>query len=62
MNWLRILLSENVPINRPMLKEKDRDFANELNIESFEAPDTWMKKWKKRCVYISDLLCILTCF
>ena len=60
--WLRILHSEKVSINRPTLKKRDHDFANEFNIESFEASDIWMKKWKERCVYIFDLLCILIYF
>ena len=33
--WLLILHSENVQINGPLLKEKARDLANELNIEYF---------------------------
>ena len=33
--WLLILHCENVQINGPLLKEKARDLANELNIEYF---------------------------
>ena len=51
--WLRILHSEEVPINRPTLKKRDHDFANEFNIESFEASDIWMKKMERKVrIYI----------
>ena len=46
--WFLILRSENVPIRRPMLKEKALKFAGGLNIEGFQASEGWLEKWKKR--------------
>ena len=42
--WLLILHSESVPANGPLLKEKALEFANELNIESFQVSQGSLEK------------------
>ena len=44
--WLVMLRSENIPVGGPMLKEKALEFAKELGIESFQASDGWLTRWK----------------
>ena len=43
--WLLILRNENVPVNGSMFKEKALQFANELNIEGFQASEGWLEKF-----------------
>ena len=43
-----MLRSENVPISGPMLKEKAIEFAKEMSVESFQASEGWLEKWKNR--------------
>ena len=45
--WFLILQSENVPVIGPILKEKARKSAGELNIDGFQASEGWLEKWKK---------------
>ena len=40
---LLILRSENILINGPLLKGKALEFANELNIEGFQASEGWLE-------------------
>ena len=42
--WLLILRSESVLVNRALLKEKASEFANERNIEGFQASEGWLEK------------------
>ena len=42
--WLLNLRSENVHVNKPLVKEKALEFANELNIEGFQASKGWLEK------------------
>jgi hypothetical protein len=49
--WLLMLRSENIPISGPMLKEKALEFAKELGVESFQASEGWLTKWKNRLVF-----------
>ncbi|XP_057302680.1 tigger transposable element-derived protein 4-like [Hydractinia symbiolongicarpus] len=44
--WLLMMRSENIPISGPMLKEKALEFAEALGVESFQASQGWMAKWK----------------
>ncbi|XP_057307425.1 tigger transposable element-derived protein 6-like [Hydractinia symbiolongicarpus] len=46
--WLLMMRSENIPISGPMLKEKALEFAEALGVESFQASQGWMAKWKTR--------------
>ena len=45
--WLLILRIENVQVNGPLFKEKTLEFANELNIESFQTSEGWLKNEEK---------------
>ena len=45
--WLLNLCIENVQVNGPLFKEKTLEFANELNIESFQTSEGWLKNDKK---------------
>ena len=45
--WLLILRIENVQVNGSLFKEKTLEFANELNIEGFQASEGWLKNEKK---------------
>ena len=56
--WLLMLRSENIPISGPMLKEKALEFAKELGIESFQASEGWLSRWKDRYVYFLFLFCL----
>ena len=48
MKWLLIMLRKNIPKNGPFLfKEKDQEFAAQLNLEDFHASNGWLKKLKK---------------
>ena len=42
--WLLILRSESVLVNGALLKEKASEFANERNIEGFQASEGWLEK------------------
>ena len=46
--WLLIQRSENIPINGTVLQEKAFGFAKQLNIEKFQASDSWSNVWKSR--------------
>ena len=46
--WLLILRIENVQVNGSLFKEKTLEFANELNIEGFQASEGWLKNEKKK--------------
>ena len=46
--WLLIQRSENIPINGTILQEKALGFAKQLNIEKFQASDSWLQVWKTR--------------
>ena len=39
--------SRNVPIDGPILKEKELQFAKSFNFPTFKASDGWLDKWKK---------------
>ena len=41
MKWFLNCRSKNIPLNRPLLKEKAIPFATELKIENFQASDGW---------------------
>ena len=45
--WLLILRIENVQVNGSLFKEKTLEFANELNIEGFQASEGWIKNEKR---------------
>ena len=44
--WLLILRIENVQVNGSLFKKKNLEFANELNIEDFQASEGWLKNEK----------------
>ena len=46
--WLLIQRSENIPIQWKIIQEKALEFANELNLEKFQASDGWFHSWKVR--------------
>ena len=46
--WLLIQGSANIPINGQILKEKALDVAKQLDIETFQASDGWLRAWKAR--------------
>jgi len=48
--WLLVMRSENIPISGTILKEKALEFAEELGVESFQASQGWLAKWKTRLV------------
>ena len=48
--WLLVMRSENIPISGTILKEKALEFAKELGVESFQASQGWLDKWKTRLV------------
>ena len=50
--WLLILRSENVLVNGSLLKEKALEFANEINIEGFQASEGWLKNEKKMYLHL----------
>ena len=45
--WLLNLRIENVQVNGPLFKQKTLEFANELNIESFQTSEGWLKNEEK---------------
>ena len=65
--WLLVMRSENIPISGTILKEKALEFAEALDIESFQASQGWLAKWKTRLVghtlsvyfHINDILQML---
>ena len=40
--------SQNVPFTTAMIQEKALTFAKELNVENFQAPVVWVRRWKER--------------
>ena len=46
------MCSENIPINRPMFKEKAQEFAEQLNLEDLHASNGWLEKLKKKYTYL----------
>ena len=46
--WFSLQRSQNVPFDRPILKEKALQFAKIFNFPTFKASDGWLDKWKKR--------------
>ena len=45
--WLLNLPIENVQVNGLLFKEKTLEFANELNIESFQTSEGWLENEEK---------------
>ena len=56
LKLLKRLRSKNVPVNDVLIKEKTLYFAKALTVESFQASDGWLDKWKKRL----DLICFIS--
>ncbi|XP_057305323.1 tigger transposable element-derived protein 6-like [Hydractinia symbiolongicarpus] len=48
--WLLVMRSENIPISGGIQKEKALEVAEELGVESFQASQGWLAKWKTRFV------------
>ena len=46
-NRFSLQRSQNVPIDRPILKEKALQLAKSFNFPTFKASDGWLDKWKK---------------
>ena len=40
--------SQNIRLSAAMIQEKAIAFAKELNVENFQAPDGWLRRWKER--------------
>ena len=47
-NWFLNMRSQNVPLSPSMIQEKAVIFAKEFNIESLQASDGLLQRWKKR--------------
>lgn len=46
--WFLKTRSSNVPISGPMIKQKTKEIAKELNIQDFKASEGWLFGWKRR--------------
>lgn len=46
--WCFIKMSQNVPIDRVLLKEKALNFAKQLDHPGFKASDCWLSNWKNK--------------
>lgn len=46
--WFLETRSSNVPISGPMIKQKAKEIAKELNILDFKASEGWLFGWKRR--------------
>ena len=58
--WLLILSSENVLVNGSLLKERALEFANELNIQGFQASEGWLKNERKNVFSLGSFQLIFT--
>jgi len=47
MAWFTQSRQNNIPISRPILKEKSKLFATNLGITNFQASEGWLEKFKK---------------
>ena len=46
--WFKMARDKNIPVSGHMLRAKANPFAEELNIENFQASEGWLSKWKQR--------------
>ncbi|XP_044575083.1 jerky protein homolog-like [Cotesia glomerata] len=46
--WFLNTRSSNVPISGPMIKQKAKEIAKDLNIVDFKASEGWLFGWKRR--------------
>ena len=40
--------AKNIPVSGPILQSKALQFADQLDIENFQASNGWLTSWKKR--------------
>ena len=50
LNQFIIMTNENISTSELALKQKTRNFANEMGTENFQVPERWLEKWKKRYI------------
>ena len=46
--WFKSMRSRSIPMNGPMLQEKAKAFACELDVKDFVASSGWLSRWKSR--------------
>lgn len=46
--WFKQAAAMKAPMNRDILKDKARTFAQEVGIDDFSASDGWLSRWKER--------------
>ena len=47
-SWFKKMRTNNLPVNRTVVKEKAISYAKELQIEGFKASNGWFERWKSR--------------
>ena len=57
---LLIQRSENIPIRKKIIQEKALVFAQELNLEKFQASNGWLHSWKEAASTETSLPTILS--
>ncbi|KAI1708382.1 tc5 transposase DNA-binding domain-containing protein [Ditylenchus destructor] len=48
VSWLKSAKSQNIKISGPLIQEKAKEFAKDLNITNFEASNGWLSNLKQR--------------
>jgi hypothetical protein len=57
VQWLQQMRSENIPINRPVLREKATKIALNLKIENFKASNGWLGRFKMHHGITCEFVC-----
>jgi len=57
LNWFIQCRHLNIPINRPILKEKAKFFATKLGHKQFKASQGWLSNWKIRNNVVFRKIC-----
>ena len=60
-HWFVGKISQKVPTDGIILKEKALEFAKTLGIKELKASACWLNKWKKRYKYNNRFLFVLFC-
>ena len=60
-HWFVGKISQKVPTDGIILKEKALEFAKTLRIKELKASACWLNKWKKRYKYNNRFLFVLFC-
>ena len=56
VEWVKQCLSNNVPVNGPLIKQKEREYETKLKIEDFCASNGWLDGFKNKW-FVTKKIC-----